>query len=169
MYRKLPNNHSISDCLEIAEIDDAESFAGTLFKRSFNASIPDFPRHYIATYRATTAKVVGYVHFTKAAEIYLGGGMCIDALYYRHMEPTHRRNIASSGGIAEVMLKECFADLNDRDAVFGYSGDLKAMKVDLRAGFEPTHHPFLIVHWQGTLTDARKNHLIAEAHAVGLF
>lgn len=169
MYRRLPNNHSIGSFLEIAEVDDAETYAGTLFKRSFNASIPNFPRHYIATYCATTTQVVGYVHFTKAEEMYLGGGMCIDALYYRRMEAAHRRGIAASGGIAEVMLKECFADLTDRDAIFGYSGDLKAMKVDLRAGFEPTQHPFLIVHWQKALTTARQNHLIAEAHAVGLF
>ena len=168
MYRKLPN-HAISDLLEIVEIDDAESFAGDLFKRLFNASIPDFPRHYIATYLADTTMVAGYVHFTKAAEIYLCGGLCIDARLYRQMPATLRTRVGSDGGIAEVMLRECFSDLNDRDAIFGYCGDLKSMKVCLRAGFLPTQHPFLIVHWKKTLTVDRKNQLIAKAHAVGLF
>lgn len=168
MYRKLPN-HAISDVLEIVEVNDAAPFAADLFKRLFNAVIPDFPKHYIAIYRSDKTRIAGYVHFTQAAEMYLCGGLCIDARLYREMPSEDRARVASDGGIAEVMLRECFLDLNDRDAIFGYCGDLKSMKVCLRAGFQPTQHPFLIVHWKGTLTDQRKNHLIAEAHAVGLF
>jgi hypothetical protein len=176
MRRILLNNHTVSDVINICEVDNAAHFAGELFHRSFRATIPDFPLHYIAQYRGTnadangaTAPTVGYVHFTKTDDMYLCGGMCIDAPYYRHMQSTARSRIGHAGGIAEIMLRACFQDLTDRDAIFGYCGDTKAMRVDLRAGFVPTQYQYLIVHWKRQLSLERQQELIEIANAVGAF
>jgi hypothetical protein len=168
-YRKLRSDDSVSDLLEIAEVDDASSLASELFLRSFNGVIPDFPRHYVAISRRPTRAVVGYVHFTQTPDVYLCGGLCIDARRYRQVEDADRLRIGNAGGVAEVLLKACFADLTDRDAIFGYVGDLKSIKVCLRAGFVPTQHQYLIVHWKKVLSAERKTELFEIANAVGLF
>jgi hypothetical protein len=163
---------TVADVLSIAEVDDAAPCAGELFERAFRATIPDYPRHYIAQYRPTAdhaAPVVGYVHFTPYEDVYLCGGMVIDARAYRTMRTQDRDRIGAAGGITEIMLRACFADLTDRPAIFGYCGDTKAMRVDLRAGFVPTLHPYLIVHWKHALTETAQQALIARAHAIGPF
>jgi hypothetical protein len=169
MLRTLPNTHAVGDVINICEVDDAAPYAGELFHRSFRATIPDFPRHYIATYCGTTKQTVGYVHFTKTDDMYLCGGLCIDARYFRHMLQVERTRISDEGGIAEIMLRECFADLADCDAIFGHCGDTKAMRVCLRAGFVPTQYQYLIVHWKRPLTLERQQQLIEIANAVGAF
>ena len=101
--------------------------------------------------------------------MYLCGGLCIDARSYRRVDQSSRDRIAAAGGIAEILLRECFADLTDRDVIFGHCGDAKAKRVTLRAGFETTQHQYLIVHWKRDLTHERRQALIAVADAIGPF
>ena len=58
---------------------------------------------------------------------------------------------------------------NDCEAVFGYAGDKLAYEVDIRAGFEPTPHEFLVVHFNEPVSDERKQLLIEKVHKVGPF
>jgi hypothetical protein len=166
--RPVAFDSAIADVLTIAEVADAAPYAGALFQRAFHAAIPDYPRHYIATY-ARHSEVVGYVHFTPYEDVYLCGGMVINAPAYRTMPADDRARLGAAGGIAEIMLRACFADLTDRPAIFGYCGDTKAMRVDLRAGFERTLHPLLIVHWKQAVDAPRKQALIDMVHRLGAF
>ncbi len=170
--RVLAYSCAVSDLLAVIEVTTPLEQAAALFTKSFNADIPQFPHHMVVRYLGgndVAPPIVGYVHFTATKEAYLCGGMCIDATAYKRMDATHRKRIGEAGGITEIMLRACFHDLTDKPAIFGYCGDVRAMKVDLRAGFEPTQHPYLIVHWKHALSDSRKAALVADAYAIGAF
>jgi hypothetical protein len=160
---------SIRDLVHVEEQAIPDQAAAALFRRLFNAEIPDFPRHFVARLLAPERPVIGYVHFTPMPDMYLCGGMCLDARAYRHMSAEHRKRIGECGGIAEIMLRACFAELSDKPAIFGYCGDTKAMRVDLRAGFEPTAHTHLIVHWTASGDSSLHAGLIEQAAQLGPF
>jgi hypothetical protein len=169
MMRVLDYQSGIADILQISEVPALDDACKDLFRRLFNAPAPDTPRHFVAHYGPSFDIVAGYVHFTPFDDVYLGGGMGLDARLYRQMSKEHRQRISDAGGIIEVLLRASFIELADKDAVFGYCGDTKAMRVDLRAGFVPTEYPHLIVFWPRTLTRDRQAELIGKAHAVGPF
>ncbi len=148
---------------------DLGSAIGDLFERSFNSSPPTFPIHFICSLIHHEASVVlGYVHHTRESRYYLGGGMCVDSRAYRRLEAPMRQAIQDLGGIAHWMLDRSCNFLNDREAVFGYVGDRRALNVDLRTNFQTTRHPRLIVRWLGDIPpDA--DALIDEVHALGPF
>ncbi|MBL8521976.1 MAG: hypothetical protein JNK75_15065 [Betaproteobacteria bacterium] len=158
----------VNDLLTVGELESPDAASRELFERLFKAPIPDFPRHVVARYGADQA-LAGYVHFTPMADFYLCGGMGLDARLYRRMPAAHRERIGAAGGVAEIMLRASFANLRDRDAIFGYCGDARAMRVDLRAGFERLDHPYLIVHWTRRLPADVQAGRVAAAHALGPF
>jgi hypothetical protein len=55
------------------------------------------------------------------------------------------------------------------EVYFGYCGDPRAYEVDMQAGFVPTQHDKLIARWHKLLDPARREVLIAKAHAIGPF
>jgi hypothetical protein len=170
--RVLTYSCNVSDLLEVIEVTTPPTPAATLFRKSFNAEIPQFPHHMLVRYiggNSSEPPIVGYVHFTATKDFYLCGGMCIDATAYKRMDATHRTRIGEAGGITEIMLRACFYDLTDKPAIFGYCGDVRAMKVDLRAGFVPTQHQYLIVHWKHEISDSRKAEFVEDAYAIGAF
>ena len=57
----------------------------------------------------------------------------------------------------------------EKRGLFGYCGDTKAMNVDLRAGFERTDHPYLIVRWQQPLSAEAMRAQLQAAKALGPF
>ena len=157
--------------IELAEVENAEPLAGTLFQRSFQATIPDFPKHFIllAIDHNGTKLTLGYVHHTRHENIYLGGGMCVDAGALRKIPKTARALLSKAGGAAFYMLSESVKRLNDADAVFGYVGHKGAYKIDLAVGFEPTQYPHLIVFWNKELPPEKQQEIIEKAHQVGPF
>lgn len=155
---------------DIVEVDDAEAAAGELFRRSFRGDPPDFPRHYVARAALDGSwPTIGYVHMTPTERIYLCGGMCIDERVYRRLPAERRATLKAIGGIAEHMLRYVFADCSDGLAIFGYVGDRRAERVDLRAGFRHTGHKHLIVYWPRPLPESGQRALIEQAAAIGPF
>lgn len=155
---------------DIVEVDDVEAAAGELFRHSFRGAPPDFPRHYIA--RATIDRAwrtIGYVHMTSTDDVYLCGGMCMDERVYRRLPAARRATLKAIGGVAEQMLRHVFADCSDARAIFGYVGDRRAERVDLRAGFRHTAHKHLIVYWPRPLPESEQQALIAKVAALGPF
>ncbi len=150
-----------------------------LFSRSFRSEPPDFPRHFVARIEFGADKstggqsrclgyTLGYVHHSAMPRCYLGGGMCIDTRAYRALEVSIRTALQNLGGIAHWMLDRSCRFLDDKEAVFGYVGDKRALDVDLRSGFTQTHYPRLIVRWLRTKpSDA--DALIVEVNAIGPF
>jgi len=112
---------------------------------------------------------MGYCHFHKQGEVYLGGGMCIDSRAYRRLPADSRREIRRGGGIAYQVLKYAVGQLDDCAAVFGYVGDRRAESVDLKVGFRHTGVPHLIVMWKRKLDERRKQEIIREIAEVGPF
>jgi hypothetical protein len=160
----------IREWLTIIEVEDAEAHAGELFRYCFGSPPPDFPRHFIARYHSGQREgTLGYVHFTTFDNTYLGGGMCMDDRLYRRLPKEQRAALKAAGGIAEQLLRHCLAELAPAQAIFGFVGDSRAERVDLRVGFQHTGIPHLIVHWPRPLPAADMQELIRKAAAVGPF
>lgn len=171
--------------LAIAGMKDATAVATDLFRRCFGQpfptprddvglAIPTPPEHwfqYVARYRwpGGEEETVGFVNFIRFEDVYLEGGMCVDESFYRRMPREHFRACRARGGIAQMMMAAAAADLDDADAWFGYCGDAKALAVDLRAGYERTRHPKLIVKWFRALPQERREALIERIAAIGPF
>jgi len=161
----------LGDILQVEETRSAEFYVGDLFRRRFRADPPDFPHHFVAVYRGLPAqfRTVGYVHYTQHEDNHLCGGMVIDDRAYRRMPAQHRALIREQGGIAEFMLRETFARLPPSAAIWGYVGDKQARTVDLRAGFTPTEHPYIMVVWRKQFPEAEKAERLQKIAGLGPF
>jgi hypothetical protein len=157
--------------LRMIEVDDAEPLAGGLFRRVFGCDPPDYPRHFVAIHEPDAGGVstLGYIHFTPHGRVYLCGGMAFDERNYRRLPAADRNALRSLGGVAHLMHEGTRIALNDAEAIFGYVGDLKAERVDLRSGFVHTGHKHLIVCWLRDLSAERRAHLVEEVRALGPF
>lgn len=163
---------AIGDLVDVVEIDDATaaSEVGALFRRLFGDDLPDFPRHFVLRYTGGAAAVpLAYAHFTPWEGSYLGGGMAFDERAYRRLPPTDRARIRAHGGVTEFLLRRIREMLPDAIALFGYVGEPRAERVDLRSGYERTIHPHLIVCWQRDLPEGERERILARAAAVGPF
>ncbi len=165
--------HSNSENIKIhlLEVADAEPLAGDLFFRSFNDVIPNFPKHFVllATDDKGQSLTLGYVHFTKHENMYLGGGMCVNTRALRHLPKSLRAQLNKHGGVAFTMLSESVKLLHDCDAVFGYVGHKGAYKIDLAVGFQQTAHQHLIVYWKQALNSDQQQKIIQTAFDFGPF
>src|SRR4029079_14040808 len=112
-------------------------------------------------------RTIGYIHYAKLDDVYLGGGMCIDERVFRRLPTERREHLKQAGGIAEQMLRYTTAALADANAIFGYVGDTLAERVDLRAGFEHTGTEHLIVFWPRLLPVEEQRAIIARVARVG--
>jgi len=162
---------NIDDLICVEEVVNGEFFIGHLFLRRFHHPAPDYPKHYVAHYRAAPGVLVavGYVHHSMYEDMYLCGGMVIDDRAYRRICVEHRKIIREAGGIAEKMLRDTFAKLAHAPAIWGYVGDKQALEVDLRAGFVRTEHPHVIVKWNSELPEDEKAARLARIIALGPF
>ena len=158
--------------LAIEEVEDAAGLAGDLFRRTFAHPIPDFPRHFVALHRDAVggADVVGYIHYTAWEKAgWLCGGLCVDPASYARAAPEDAAAWKRAGGIGEIILRDTFARLTDRAAIFGYCGDARQWQHDLNVGFVPAGPPKLLVRWNRELPPDERARLIARAAALGPF
>jgi hypothetical protein len=143
---------------------------GPLFERLFGDALPDFPRHFVLRYVGGGAPVpLAYAHFTPWEGSYLGGGMAFDERAYRRLPLAHRARIRAAGGVTEFLLRRIRAMLADAVALFGHVGEPRAERVDLRAGYERTAHPHVIVCWQRDLAPAERAALVDRVATLGPF
>lgn len=171
------------DRLLVQRSDHADFFAADLFQRSFGHPFPVAPREgdsaapsahwhqYVALWKNDDQSVatVGFCNFIRHDEVYLEGGLCVDTRFYRSLTREHRDACRAAGGIAEIMKRAAERDLDDAVAWFGYCGDPKAWVVDMRTGYVPTEHPYLIVKWFRKVDPAERARLIANISALGPF
>jgi hypothetical protein len=175
----------LDQVLLIREVDNAAELAGDLFQESFRApfpvprdncglSIPTPPENwhqYVATYRwpGGREETVGFCNWIRYRDVYLEGGMCVRSNFYRRIPKEHYRELSRRGGLAQMMMQAASERLDDCKAWFGFCGDAKALAVDLRFGYELTHHPQRIAKWFAPLSDAEKRRLADEIAAIGPF
>jgi hypothetical protein len=161
---------TLAGWFRVVEVDDVEAHAGELFRRSFHLEPPKTPRHYVARVDTDSGlQTIGYVHYEQVDDVYLCGGMCMDERVFRRLPATRRSALKEAGGVAEQMLRHTFADLAAAKAIFGYVGDRRAERVDLRAGFEHTGLPYLIVHWPRPLARRERVALVERIARIGPF
>jgi hypothetical protein len=163
---------AIADLVDVVELDDAAAAreAGPLFRRLFGEDLPDFPRHFVLRYLGGGVPVpLAYAHFTPWEGCYLGGGMAFDERVYRRLPLAHRARIRAAGGVTEFLLRRIRVMLADAVALFGHVGEPRAERVDLRAGYERTAWPHVIVCWQRELPRAERDALLARVAALGPF
>ena len=155
--------------INLIEVADAADLAGDLFKKSFNDTVPNYPKHLVllATNQKQQHLTLGYVHFTKHLNMYLGGGMCVATQALRQLPKSLREQLNLQGGVAYTMLSESVKILTDCDAVFGYVGHKGAYKIDLAVGFKQTQHPHLIVYWKKPLNPIQQQNTIQQAFEFG--
>jgi hypothetical protein len=158
--------------LIIVEVDDAASLAGDLFRTSFGHPIPELPRHFVAIDQSANGgeRVVGYIHYTAwETEGWLCGGLCVDHQAYVRAEPTTASEWKREGGIGEIILRETFARLSHRVAIFGYCGDARQWQHDLNVGFVAAGPQHLLVKWNRALPLDEQMAMIERAAALGPF
>ena len=163
---------AIADLVDVVEMTDADAAhaVGELFKRLFGDDLPGFPRHFVLRYVAGGAAVpLAYAHFTAWEGCYLGGGMAFDERAYRQITAVHRARIREAGGVTEFLLRRIRAMLADAIALFGHVGEPRAERVDLRAGYEHTAYPHLIVCGQRDLPAKQRDALVTRVAALGPF
>jgi hypothetical protein len=162
----------LDEILHVAEVGRADFLIGDLFERRFGAPPPELGRHFVAFHKPSSNVLVpiGYVHYSPWETSYMCGGLVIDDRLYRRMEPTHRRVIRESGGIAELLLRESFLRVKPASmAIWGYVGNKQAEMVDLRVGFQHTSHPHVMVIWNVELDEDEKQRWIATVSGLGPF
>ena len=176
---------SFSSSLEVSFYPNAKDFAADLFYESFklpfpvprdNAglSIPTPPENWrqevaFYTWPDGRTEAVGFCNWIRHDDCYLCGGMCVRGSFYRRLPREHWEACRERGGIAQIVLETAFATLTDCTAWFGYCGDRKAYIVDLRAGYQPTRHRYLIVKWNAALSEDEKRALEDRFAAIGPF
>jgi hypothetical protein len=176
---------SFDESLHVSFFRNAEFFAADLFHESFRHPFP-VPRENAGLSIATPAnrwwqevafykrseqhiEPVGFCNWIRYEDCYLCGGMCVRANFYRNLPREHWLACRGRGGIAQIMLETAFASLTDCRAWFGYCGDKKAYIVDIRAGYQPTRHRYLIVKWNGEFPEADKRTLEDRIAEIGPF
>lgn len=170
-----PSPRRWRDHLRTWEVNDARAVAGDLFRRSFGHDIPTYPRHFVLVYSPppeeddTKPKVVAYVHQRPFEEVYLGGGMCVDAVSYRRMPRWLFDQVRDEGGLATIVTRDSLAMLGDAPAAFGHVGEPRARQADLRTGYVDTGVEHLMVFWRKPLSDGEKRRVIEKVAAVGSF
>jgi hypothetical protein len=161
------------DFLLVSEFDAAGAVVGDLFQRKFAHPLPDWKHDLVGFVRRDEDGAlvpISYVKFMPFGSVYLVGGGCTDGSAFAHIAPRQRDALAASGGVLVHLLRYGFRRYADHcDAYFGYCGDPRAWEVDLLAGFEPTGHDKLLVHWHKAINAQMKRGLLAMAHAIGPF
>ena len=154
---------TFAESIEVLDLENAAYFAADLFRESFGH---DFPapqsrpatpgpgpgrtwHQYVAFYKWTETNIepVGFCNWIRHGDVYLEGGMCVRRNFYRRLSKQHFDECKRLGGVAQIIMETAAKDLSDADAWFGYCGDKKAHIVDMRVGYRPTRHTFLIVKW----------------------
>lgn len=160
------------DFLIISEVDHPEAMVGDLFQRKFGHPLPEWKHDVVAFFRKDDGTLVpmSYTKFAVLEPLILVGGCCTDGRAFAHMTDAQKAELTAAGGSMAQLLSYGFKRFADRcNAYFGYCGDARAWEVDLSAGFIPTEHEKLLVHWHKPLNDQTRRALVAMAHALGPF
>lgn len=145
--------------------------AAPLFRRKFGHPLPDFPAHYLATYRgAGAAEVVGYVHMTALEDVRLCGGLCVDETVYRRMSPAALAIVRVAGGLARMMVAASTADRCDALASFGYMGNRQSQLIAEDVGYERALAPHIFAFWhEEPMAPAVRAALVEKVRKLGPF
>ncbi len=171
--------------LQLIWLDNAAFFASGLFSESFGGAFPEpvpivldgisIPKEdwhqCVALYRWPNGLIetIGFCNWIRFRNVYLEGGLCVKAGFYKRLPRQHWLECQARGGVAQLMMEFGSERLNTLPAWFGYCGDKRSLIVTRRVGYQPTSHPYLIAKWFETLTDDEKNRISDQVARIGPF
>lgn len=160
------------DAFAAVPVNNAQYFVGDLFEESFGSPFPvprdncglsistpvENWRQFVGLYKWPDDRIetVGFCNWIKFGPVYLEGGLCVRAGFYRRLPRDHFRECSQLGGVAQLMMEAAENTLIDCEAWFGYCGDKKAHQAGLRVGYIPLKTRYLIAKWFMDLSDSRK-------------
>lgn len=153
-------------------VSNGQCFVDALFRKKFGDPAPDYGHSVIGFYRKSFQHFIPVCHmnYLLHENIMLCGGAMTDGAAFAEMPERLAAEIRAGGGIYFHLIKYAFDYFADQcEAYFGFAGDPRALEVDLAAGYEPTGHQHLIVHFHKPVSEQRKRELIEKAHALGPF
>lgn len=155
--------------LSVAEVAEADAEVEALFRASFRAPPPDFPRHFVAVHQVNGGKrLAAYMHFTVAEDdVYLLGGLCVRHATYRAMDPGTRSELARQGSLSRWFLHRAIEALGPKRAVFAYTGDTRSRRDALAIGMVEAGQ-YLFVQWHDE-PEAGREALVQRIDALGPF
>ena len=176
---------TFSESLKVFESKDAASYAGALFRESFNSAFPvpvayrildtqiniEDWRQFVAIYTWPdgSEECVGFCNWIRYKDVYLEGGLAVKKNFYRRLAKPEFAECTARGGIAQIVMETAATQLTDCVAWFGYCGDPKALRVDLRAGYVQIDHPYLIVKWMREFSESERQRWIDDITTIGPF
>lgn len=160
------------DFLVLSDVDNAAAMIGPLFERKFGHALPEWPNDIVAFFKRDDGSLypMSYAKFFPMGSVMLVGGCSTDGKAFGFMSDAQRAELSGLNSSMVHLLRYGFRRFADKcDAYFGYCGDPRAWEVDLAAGFVPTEHEKLLVHWHKPLNAQTQRALVAMAHALGPF
>jgi hypothetical protein len=145
--------------------------AAAIFRKKFGHPLPDFPDHYVATYRGGgAAEIVGYVHMTALDAMRLCGGLCVDDTVYRRMDAAALTLVRVAGGIGKMMVAAATADRGEALASFGYMGNRQSQLIAEDVGYELAIAPHVYAFWhEDPMPPEARERLLARVRELGPF
>jgi hypothetical protein len=162
----------VDELLHLEEVSTSEYYVGDLFRRQFGGDPPDYPRHFVAWYRAATNAyvVIGYVHCTIVDELCLVGGLVEDERAIARIPAPHQVALRTTGGVAARLFRGLFERLRNAPACWAYVGDERIRSLFSAAGFAPAGPPFILVRWNDeSMAASDRDAMVARVTALGPF
>ncbi|MCC6193785.1 MAG: hypothetical protein IT518_04885 [Burkholderiales bacterium] len=162
---------TLDDLVRVEEVATAEYYVGDLFRRQFGSAPPDYPRHFVAWYRAAVNAYVaiGFLHCTVIDDLCLFGGLVEDERAIGRMPVAHQMALRGAGGVAARLFSGVFAHLSGKPAFWAHVGDERIRSLFVAAGFEATAAPFVLVRWNASLAAQARDAMVARVAALGAF
>jgi hypothetical protein len=162
---------AIDTLIRVVEVDTAEFYVGDLFRRHFGGDPPDYPRHFVALYKASRSAFValGYLHYTTFDDIALAGGLLVDERARVRMPAAHQALLRDAGGIAATLFRLTFPRFAALPALWAHIGDREVRETFGCAGFAAADDPHIMVRWNRDVDAVERAARIAHIRSLGAF
>jgi len=157
--------------IRVEEVADAEFYVGALFRDRFRGDPPDYPRHFVALYKATPNcfLTLGFIHYTVFEDVCLCGGLIEDRRVLMRMPAAEQNRIKAAGGVVAVMFHQTLPRMRHLPAVWAQAGESDVREWFLGVGFAPVDGSFILVKWNRDLPASEREQRIARVKALGPF
>jgi len=162
---------SLDPLIRVEEVGDAAFFVGDLFRRGFGGDPPDYPRHFVALYKAspTVFVALGYLHYTTFDDVALAGGLVVDERARVRMPAAHQLLLRDAGGVAAILFRLTFPRFAALPALWAYVGDREVRRTFEHAGFAAVHDSHVMVRWNRDVDSGERTARIAHIRSLGPF
>lgn len=157
--------------IRVDEVANAEFYVGDLFRQRFACDPPDYPRHFVALYKAARNNfvAVGFIHYTTFEDNALVGGMIEDGRALRRMPAPHQAIVNDAGGLAVKLLRDTLPHFAALPALWVQVADDARRELLRRAGFAAADDAHLMVKWNRELAESEQAARVARVLSLGPF